>query len=107
VGDFIGVLGNRDSNRFVDSVLIQAATYVPELPVLGLKVHLGVEKLLPVLARSDHDPFWRARIPAIMWTDTAEYRNPHYHRETDTPETLDYGFKQSVTQLLLSCVLSV
>ncbi len=25
-----------------------------------------------------------------MWTDTSEFRNPHYHQPTDTPETLDY-----------------
>ena len=25
-----------------------------------------------------------------MVTDTAPFRNPHYHRQTDTPETLDY-----------------
>jgi Zn-dependent M28 family amino/carboxypeptidase len=105
VGDFIGVLGNRDSTHLVDSVLTQAATYVPELPALGLKVYLGVEKFLPVLARSDHVPFWRAGIPAIMWTDTAEFRNPHYHQQTDTPDTLGYDFLLSVTQLLLSCLL--
>jgi hypothetical protein len=105
IGDFIGILGNRDSNHLIDSALTQAATYAPELPALGLKVQLGIEKLLPVLARSDHDPFWRAGIPAIMWTDTAEFRNPHYHRRTDTPDTLDYAFLRSVTQLLLSCLL--
>jgi len=105
VGDFIGILGNRDSNHLVDSALTQAATYVPQLPALGLKVHLGIEKFLPVLARSDHDSFWTARIPAIMWTDTAEFRNPHYHSRTDTPDTLDYDFLRSVTQLLLSCLL--
>ena len=105
VGDFIGILGNSDSKHLVDRVLTQAATYVPELPALGLKVYLGIEKLLPVLARSDHDPFWQAGIPAVMWTDTAEFRNPHYHQQTDTPDTLDYGFLRSVTQLLLSCLL--
>jgi hypothetical protein len=25
-----------------------------------------------------------------MVTDTAFYRNPHYHRPSDTPDTLDY-----------------
>ncbi len=105
VGDFIGLLGNRDSNHMIDSILAQSVTYVPELVAVGLKVHLGVEKLLPVLARSDHDPFWRVRIPAVMWTDTAEFRNPNYHRATDTPDTLDYDFLQSVTRLLLSCLL--
>jgi len=26
----------------------------------------------------------------MMLTDTAFFRNPHYHEATDTPETLDY-----------------
>jgi hypothetical protein len=34
---------------------------------------------------------WRAGVPAVLVTDTANFRNPHYHRATDTPETLDYG----------------
>src|SRR5262249_7925303 len=46
IGDFIGILGNRDSNHLVDSALTQAATYTPELPALGLKVHMGIEKFL-------------------------------------------------------------
>jgi hypothetical protein len=25
-----------------------------------------------------------------MITDTAFFRNPNYHRQTDTPDTLDY-----------------
>lgn len=40
--------------------------------------------------RSDHAPFWRARIPAVVISDTAVARNPNYHRHTDTPDTLDY-----------------
>jgi hypothetical protein len=34
--------------------------------------------------------FWRAGYPALMITDTAFYRYPHYHRATDTPERLRY-----------------
>lgn len=41
-------------------------------------------------ARSDHHPFWDAGVPAIQVGDTSEFRNPHYHRDSDTPETLDY-----------------
>jgi Zn-dependent M28 family amino/carboxypeptidase len=105
-GDFVGVLGNRPSHHLVDAVLTHAATYVPILPAIGLTVPLGMETVLPVLARSDHAPFWRVGIPALMWTDTAEFRNPNYHRATDTPETLDYDFLQAVTQLLPSCLLT-
>ena len=104
-GDFLGLLANRRSTAVMDSVLHQAATYLPELPVTGLKVRLGLEKHLPVLARSDHAPFWAKTIPAIMWTDTSEFRNPNYHRATDTPETLDYPFLRKVTQLLTACVI--
>ncbi|MFY1687389.1 M20/M25/M40 family metallo-hydrolase [Plantactinospora sp. WMMB782] len=41
-------------------------------------------------ARSDHQPFWDVGVPAIQVTDTADFRNPHYHQPGDTPETLDY-----------------
>lgn len=41
--------------------------------------------------RSDNYSFWEAGIPAIMITDTANFRNPNYHQPTDTPETLDYN----------------
>jgi hypothetical protein len=40
-----------------------------------------------------------------MWTDTSEFRNHHYHRETDTPDTLDYDFLSAVTQILIATVL--
>ncbi|MGW7052779.1 M28 family peptidase [Streptomyces sp. NPDC054887] len=43
------------------------------------------------LDRSDHASFWNAGIPAMMLTGTANFRNPHYHRPTDTPDTLDYA----------------
>jgi hypothetical protein len=39
---------------------------------------------------SDHGSFWNEGYPAVMLTDTAFYRNPHYHEATDVPETLDY-----------------
>ncbi len=39
---------------------------------------------------SDHQNFWGLGYPAIMITDTAFYRYPHYHEETDTPDKLDY-----------------
>jgi Zn-dependent M28 family amino/carboxypeptidase len=105
-GDFLGLVGNKDSNFLIDILLKQAKSYFPDFPVIGLKIYMGLEKRLPVLGRSDHDPFWEARVPALMWTDTAEFRNPNYHRPTDTPDTLDYSFLRQVTQLLLVHVLA-
>lgn len=68
-------------------ILLRDAT---DLPVLGRILRVLVPNLLH-LHRSDHVPFWQAGLPAIMITDTANFRNPHYHRPTDTPDTLDYA----------------
>ena len=105
-GDFLGLLANDSSAQFMDSALVEARTYLPSFPVIGLKVQPGVERVFPVLARSDHVPFWETQRPAVMWTDTAEFRNPHYHQSSDTPDTLDYGFLLEVTQLLTAVVLA-
>ena len=45
---------------------------------------------VPGVAWSDHSSFWRAGYRAFMCTDTAFFRNPHYHSARDTPEKLDY-----------------
>jgi Zn-dependent M28 family amino/carboxypeptidase len=42
------------------------------------------------VAWSDQWSFWQFGYPAVMVTDTAPFRNPHYHTAHDTPETLDY-----------------
>ena len=105
-GDFLGILANKDSTAMAATVLQAARTYWPDFPVLSLKVYAGVEKLLPVLQRSDHAPFWGAGIFAIMWTDTAEFRNKHYHQPTDTPDTLDYDFLRRVSQILIATILT-
>jgi Zn-dependent M28 family amino/carboxypeptidase len=106
VGDFLALLANRHSNAIAESLLTLAASYVPQSSVLALKIYLGIEKYFGHLHRSDHAPFWQAGIPSIMWTDTSEFRNPHYHRASDTPETLDYEFMSQVAKLALARAVS-
>ncbi len=53
-------------------------------------------QLLPDTRRSDHAPFWDAGYNAIMVTDTANLRNPHYHAPTDILATLDLDFLTKV-----------
>jgi hypothetical protein len=101
--DFLGILANSDSNAELKRIIAKAGS-LPQLPVVGLKTFLGMEKLFPVLLRSDHAPFWNAGLPALMWTDTSEFRNPNYHKKTDTPETLDYAFMARIASLLTACV---
>jgi hypothetical protein len=45
---------------------------------------------LPGVGWSDHWAFWLHGYPAMMVTDTAPFRYPHYHQVSDTPDKLDY-----------------
>lgn len=107
-GNFIGVLANRQSEFIHEAIVAAVTQYVPDLPIEGIVLPPGAEQLpsLAVVRRSDHAPFWDADIPAVMWTDTAEYRNHHYHRVTDTPDTLDYEFMAKVTRALIASIVS-
>ena len=49
---------------------------------------------------SDHSPFWDEGYRAVMITDTAFFRNPHYHQQTDTLDTLDLEFLKNVTMAI-------
>jgi Zn-dependent M28 family amino/carboxypeptidase len=44
----------------------------------------------PGARSSDHWSFWKEGYAALMVTDTAPLRYPHYHKSTDTPEKLRY-----------------
>jgi hypothetical protein len=105
-GDFLGLVANWRAGDCLERLIARSRSFVPELDVLGLELPPGGEYLFPALWRSDHAPFWWRQRPALLWTDTAELRNPHYHRPSDTPDTLDYGFLASVTRLLTAQVLS-
>jgi aminopeptidase YwaD len=57
------------------------------------------------LARlSDHGSFWDAGLPALLLTDTAMLRNPHYHQRSDTPESLDYAFLKKSAEMTQTAI---
>ncbi len=102
-GDFIGIVGSRNSGKLLDHFAQGMAT-VPDLPVETLLLPDNGESL-QVTRLSDHSPFWDAGYPALMVTDTSFLRNPHYHLPSDTPETLDYAFLTRVTAGCLEAVV--
>ena len=106
VGDFLAIVANREAAAHVTPLLQQARAHCAELPVFALQLGGWLDFAVYHLLRSDHVHFWRKRIPACLWTDTAFFRNANYHRPTDTPDTLDYAFLRRVTQLLLAQALA-
>ncbi len=95
VGDFIGVCGNEASIELIQTVAA-ALKSVPGVPVQSLAVPGNGEPLYQTRL-SDHSSFWDRGYPALMITDTAFFRSPHYHQRSDTPDTLDYPFLARVT----------
>ncbi len=91
-GNFIGFVGDLSSRRLVRRAIgaFRASTAFPSEGVAAPGRMKGVHW-------SDHWSFWQAGYPAIMVTDTALYRYPHYHAATDTPEKLDYTSLARVT----------
>jgi hypothetical protein len=98
-GNFIGIVGNLSSKGFTEALYRTFCTN-PDLPVVKLTVPLG-GYLLPSVRLSDHSSFWDRGYKAVMITDTAFFRNPHYHRASDTMDRLDYGFMAQLVKSLL------
>lgn len=103
-GDFIAALGLAGAPRLLGA-LEAARAYVPGLRVETLVVSSALLSSAPDLMRSDHASFWGVDVPAVTIVDTAEDRNPHYHRKTDTIATLDLDFATDVARWTAAAVL--
>jgi len=64
-------------------------------------------RLVPGVTWSDHRSFWRQGYQAVMITDTAPYRYPHYHAAEDTPDKLAYAEFARVTLGLRAAFVDV
>jgi hypothetical protein len=92
-GDFLLCLGNLASAalaKVVNDAL--AAETSPVFRVETFSYLPGNGLVLPDSRRSDHAQFWDRGLPAVLLTDTAFLRSPHYHAPSDTLETLDLSF---------------
>lgn len=101
-GDFLAAIGAGESGDFL--VQLTALSQRLPQPVFVRGLLAPGDGRYPVtgdLLRSDHAWFWSTGVPALFLTDTADFRNPHYHRTTDLPETLDYDFLASVAALAI------
>jgi Zn-dependent M28 family amino/carboxypeptidase len=99
-GTFLAAVGDGGS-RLLLAAMERAADGV--VPLVTLTVPLK-GYLVPDTRRSDNARFWDAGWPALMVTDTADLRNPHYHQPTDTPDRLDYRFLGKVVETVAEAV---
>jgi Zn-dependent M28 family amino/carboxypeptidase len=88
-GDFLAIIGNDDSSHEAAQAysLSDSLKLMHTVPLISPAN--GTATMGFALTLSDHLPFWFNHQKAVFLTDTAPFRNPNYHLETDTPDTLD------------------
>jgi Zn-dependent M28 family amino/carboxypeptidase len=86
----VGKFGDFGVTRRAKAIMAGAT----DLPVASLNAPPAVQGV----DYSDHRNYWRHGYPALMVTDTSFMRNPHYHKDSDTADTLDYARAAKVVQ---------
>ena len=91
--DFITFVGTLRARGLVHETLGSFRRHT-QFPTIGGVAHAFIKGI----AWSDHASFDAHAIPAVMITDTALFRYPHYHKPTDTPDKIDYGRLARITK---------
>lgn len=102
VGNFVAFVGMPGSRTWLHEV-IEPYRRNAHVPSIG-----GIApSFIPGISWSDHAPFADRGIPALMLTDTAPFRYPHYHRATDTPDKVDVETLARITLALEGTLLEL
>jgi len=110
IGDFIAIIADANSKSLATSFCEQCQDDSVSLPYACLKADFGFEQAayaaLDIL-RSDHAPFWKENIPALMITDTANFRYPFYHTHADTIDKLDFDFLTKICKATIATAIKL
>jgi Zn-dependent M28 family amino/carboxypeptidase len=103
-GDFLAVISNQGHPALINSFTQSSRPTLPQVFTLAIPTF---GDFTPDLVRSDHAPFWKKGLGAVLVTDTANFRNPHYHQPTDTIATLDREFFLGSAQVIVNAVTTL
>lgn len=92
-GDFVAFVSDLGSRALTHAIVedFRAVATVPSEVAT-------FPEAVPGIGWSDHRSFWLAGWKAVMVTDTAVYRDEHYHRATDLPRHVDFARLARVVQ---------
>jgi Zn-dependent M28 family amino/carboxypeptidase len=105
-GTFLAAIGDGRSARLLRAFAAASRAAVPGLDLVTFRTPFR-GWLVPHTRLSDNRSFWDAGYPALMITDTAFLRNPHYHQASDRLSSLDFGFMARVAEAVEAAVRSL
>jgi len=94
-GNFLGFVGNLASRSLMHDTIATFRAQA-QFPSEGI----AAPAWIPGVDWSDQMWFWREGYAAVMITDTAYFRYPHYHTPQDTPDKVDYARLARVVRAL-------
>lgn len=102
-GNFIALVSNFHSGCLLKKIAreFKRASNFP------IECLIAPAILVPAISLSDHWSFWEFGYRAVMFTDTAFYRNPHYHTPQDLPEELNYASMTEFVKTLYHVLLGI
>lgn len=102
-GDFVAIIASFLAHDQALAVAAAADRIGLKQQVLEIPEGLENSPAFNDLSRSDHAGFWAAGYPAVFLTDTADFRNDHYHciGGPDEVADLDIEFAVDVTRVTL------
>ncbi len=92
-GNFLGIVSNFRSHR-AKRRLTAAFRRHCEFPL----EHLTTFEFVPGVSWSDHAAYWKHGFRGLMVTDTAFYRNPHYHTADDMIDKIAFAEFRRATE---------
>jgi len=101
-GNFIGFVGNTKSADFVRFCLRQFRL-AASVPSEGA----AAPERFSDIARSDHWSYWQHGYPALMLTDTSNFRNPYVHTMHDTTDSLNFDSMTRVVKGIEAVILKL
>jgi len=84
-GNFIAFIADIKSGPLAQKV-VGKFRETTKFPAYGC----ALPDVIAGIGWSDHWSFWQVGYPALMVTDTAPFRYPHYHKKEDTPDKIDF-----------------
>jgi len=99
-GDFIAVVGDMSSSALVGSVAKYMQKHIKT-------VSLSLPQTMSDITRSDHMNYWKFGYNAVMITDTADFRNPNYHKKSDTIDTLNFEKIKAIADGCVEAVVNI
>jgi Zn-dependent M28 family amino/carboxypeptidase len=101
-GNFLALVGRPEDQAWITHVNTALSANM-KLPLETL----AAPRELEGVDFSDHLNYWDAGFTAMMLTDTAHLRNPHYHEKSDTADTLNYDNMAEIVNGLRAVIFAL